>query len=586
MKTLTIGTIGSKPFSLPNDKGKAATEAFAFLGRRGSGKTYAATKFAELLFESGEQFVAIDPVGIWYGLRLGANGKSPGLDVKIFGGLHGDIMLLPTAGALIADVVVDRGISVVIDVSQFETDADKAKFATDFGARFFHRKSQQPSPVHVFIEEAQEIIPQNIQRGEERMLHVWQRMIRLGRNHGIGVTMISQRPQDVNKKALNQAECIFAFQLTGPQERKAVAGWISEKGLDDNLADLLPSLKQGHAHVWSPVWLDVNEEVKIGTKQTFAAGSTPTSDSKPIEVKPLAPDDLDKLVQSMGKAQEQIKANDPRELKRQVAELQKQLTAKQKPVTASVTVDQKSIDRAIAARDKFWQGEMAKARKSFEQIQVKVMNAETAIALALGIKWPSACELPKVEAPVTLGRGDEREMVLPASTVARIMTPRLRLEGDTGVRISAGLREILIHLAQNPNGLSAQKIGARTGIDTKLSTFRAHMADARKSNWIEGDRYCLRITGEGLDALGLYDPLPTDPQSLQTYWLTNKKLSGGAKAILEQCIRAYPNEVPRDDAARAANTDPNISTFRAYLAELRNYDLIGKNIRASDNLFD
>src|SRR5437016_4370226 len=101
--------------TLPLD---ATTQAIAWLGRRGSGKTYGATKLAELFYKAGAQFVALDPVGVWYGLRLAADRKGKGLEIPIFGGLHGDIPLEPTGGALLADVVVDRGVSAVVDVSQ------------------------------------------------------------------------------------------------------------------------------------------------------------------------------------------------------------------------------------------------------------------------------------------------------------------------------------------------------------------------------------------------------------------------------------------------------------------------------------
>jgi DNA helicase HerA-like ATPase len=87
------------------------------------------------------------------------------------------------------------------------------------------------------------------------MLHAFERLVKLGRNFGIGVSLISQRPQEVNKKALNQTECLFAFQMTGPQERKAIAGWAADKGLDVDLVEALPKLAVGHAHVWSPQWL-------------------------------------------------------------------------------------------------------------------------------------------------------------------------------------------------------------------------------------------------------------------------------------------------------------------------------------------
>src|SRR5262245_61023286 len=78
---------------------EVVTEKLAFLGRTGSGKTYAAMKLAELMLEAGAQIVALDPVGAWHGLRIGAN-----FNVYIFGGLRGDFPLEPTGGVLLADV--------------------------------------------------------------------------------------------------------------------------------------------------------------------------------------------------------------------------------------------------------------------------------------------------------------------------------------------------------------------------------------------------------------------------------------------------------------------------------------------------
>jgi len=183
---------------------EAVTQKLAWIGTTGSGKTYGASKLAELMWDAGAPFIALDPVGVWYGLRLAADGKKPSdITIPIFGGLHGDVPLEPTGGALLADLIIDRGISAVLDVSQFETDADKARFATGFGQRFFFRKKATPSAVHLFIEECQEFIPENEQRGEEHMKHAFIRMQKIGRNFGIGTSLITQRPQDVSKKALS-----------------------------------------------------------------------------------------------------------------------------------------------------------------------------------------------------------------------------------------------------------------------------------------------------------------------------------------------------------------------------------------------
>jgi DNA helicase HerA-like ATPase len=191
----------SEDLGLPLD---VVTQKLAFLGRTGSGKTYGSSKLAELMLDAGAQVVILDVVGVWYGLRLDADGKANGIEIPVFGGLHGDVPLEPTGGHLMADLIVDRGLSVVLDLSQFESDAAKARFAGEWADRFFFRKKAAPGAVHIFLEECQEFVPQNPQRGEERMLHAFQRIEKLGRNFGIGVSLISQRPQEVNKKALNQ----------------------------------------------------------------------------------------------------------------------------------------------------------------------------------------------------------------------------------------------------------------------------------------------------------------------------------------------------------------------------------------------
>lgn len=88
-----------RAFELPIE---AVTQTFAILGLRGSGKSNAAKKLAEEMYDAGAQWVAIDPKGDWHGLRSSADGKRPGLSIPVFGGLHGDMPLAATAGAVMA----------------------------------------------------------------------------------------------------------------------------------------------------------------------------------------------------------------------------------------------------------------------------------------------------------------------------------------------------------------------------------------------------------------------------------------------------------------------------------------------------
>ena len=94
--------------------------------------------------------------------------------------MHGDVPLEPTAGGLLADLIVDRTLSCILDLSQFESDADKARFALAFADRFFFRKKAMPSAVHLFLEKLKSSVPQNPQKGEERMLHAFTRLQKLG----------------------------------------------------------------------------------------------------------------------------------------------------------------------------------------------------------------------------------------------------------------------------------------------------------------------------------------------------------------------------------------------------------------------
>jgi DNA helicase HerA-like ATPase len=112
VKTLKL----AKDLSLPLD---AATQTFAFIARKGAGKTYTAGKLVELLLDAGVQVVVLDTVGNWYGLRMSADGKGTGFDVPVLGGLRGDIPLEAAGGALIADIVVETGRSMVLDASQW-----------------------------------------------------------------------------------------------------------------------------------------------------------------------------------------------------------------------------------------------------------------------------------------------------------------------------------------------------------------------------------------------------------------------------------------------------------------------------------
>jgi len=323
---LNLGTANGAAFAVPRG---IVTKKLAFLGQPGSGKSYAAMKAAEEMLGIDAQVVIIDPVGVWWGLRLHADGASPGIDIPIFGGLRGDIPLTPTSGALVADVIVDRRLSVVLDVSQFEHDAEKARFVTAFAKRFYWRMKAAPAPVHLFLEEAHEFVPQQMSSGEDpMMLHEFKKLQKHGRNYGIGMSLISQRTAEVNKSVLWLTEIMFAFQNNAAPDRKVVIDWTAQadKAAAREVDALLPTLGVGEAYVYSPAFLRFRGLAKIGRRSTYDSSSTPDFESEDrAPAKDLEPLDLGALTAAMAATAEEHKANDPKALKARIAELEREL---------------------------------------------------------------------------------------------------------------------------------------------------------------------------------------------------------------------------------------------------------------------
>lgn len=284
---LSVPDDGAPAESLFLDARTAGTQKYGWIARSGGGKSYGAGKLAELLFGAGVPLIVLDPVGNWYGLRLGADGKSPGLEIPVIGGPRGDLPLDLDRAAALAEWLVQHDGSAVIDLSELRKN-ERKRFVAAFAESLFHAAKSHRRPRMVVIEEAQVFAPQ-MSKGSEQMLGAIEDLVRLGRNYGIGSMLISQRPQSVNKEVLNQVECLFVGQLQGAHERKAIGDWCAGK---QQLmpAAALASLQPGTFFCWSPQWLQWFGKVRILSKSTFDGSSTPDLDDVD-----LAPGHINKM---------------------------------------------------------------------------------------------------------------------------------------------------------------------------------------------------------------------------------------------------------------------------------------------------
>lgn len=246
----------------------AATKTFAILAKRGAGKTYTAGVMAEEFYKCGIPFVVFDPIDVWWGLRLAANGKDKGLPIVVFGLEHADIKIDRDMGRKIAQAVVRDNISCVISTFGMPKVAQRHLIA-EFSEEILNITN---TPRHIFIEEAHEFVPQRVQGAMGKVYSAVESLVVMGRNRGLGVTLINQRAATVNKDVLTQLDTLLAFQNTSPQDRKALREWVeihAAEGDFEMFMKSLPHLPKGEGWIWSPEFMGVFEKLKIRKRETF-----------------------------------------------------------------------------------------------------------------------------------------------------------------------------------------------------------------------------------------------------------------------------------------------------------------------------
>lgn len=256
----------------------AVVETFAIIARRGRGKTNTSVVLTEEMLGCGQPVAVIDPLGVWWGLRAGADGHPEGgLPILIIGGDHGDLPLDADSGLWLAQRVVATRQPVILDLSLLSKN-DGRQVVTDFldGIYQYNRE-----PLHVVIDEADLYAPQRGGGGADaaRAANAMSDILRRARARGVGATVISQRPAVLSKDVLSQCEVLITLSMNNPRDIAAIDEWISLHADEDQahqLKDSLPSLPVGTGWVWSPGWLGILQQVTIRRRRTYDSSSTPT----------------------------------------------------------------------------------------------------------------------------------------------------------------------------------------------------------------------------------------------------------------------------------------------------------------------
>lgn len=580
--------------SLPVD---AATQTLLIFGKRGSGKSSTATRFAEQLIAAAVPIAVLDPVDVWWGLKAGQDGqREGGLEVYVFGGAHRDLPLEPTGGVLAADTLVEHRINAVFVLREF-SNKEKARFVSDFAERLFARNREA---MHLFCEEAHEVMPQKPYVGEEEMLGRMTRLQKLGRTSGIGLTSITQRPASLNTNARTQAEILITHRILGPHDRDAIDEWIkfhNVQGERQTVMETIASLKTGEAWVWAP---DFPEDRPIGLKrvsmllpETFDSRRTPKPGEKAKQPKALAPVDLEKLRSKMAATIEKAKADDPRELRKQIAELKKQLGAATTQVgrKPSEVVTAKVVEKFVLK-----DGQLARLEKLYERI----FNEAERHAKAIDLFWKQQSDEAKALLNVLAMVAGEQQPFRPADVVPirnTQATATQRVVRASPPRPAAGVitrPQPRVSPAESNGNLPPAKqkilnglaflhgIGVAPADKTQLALlvgvsptsggYFNNLGSLRSDGLIEYPTGgTVALTDAGL-AQASTEGVPTTTDELHD--AIRAKLPPAKWKILDALIAAYPDAVSKDALAEQLGVSPASGGYFNNLGSLRSLGLI------------
>lgn len=554
------------------------TATLAILANRGGGKSAVAHRLVELMHGAGLPVVVIDIKGDWWGIRSSADGTSPGLPFYIFGGDHGDLPLEPTAGELLADLIVDDRIPAVLDLSHMSKTQARG-FATAFAERLYHRNRD---PLHVVIEEADVLVPQRASAATARLLGAMEDLAKRGRQRGIGMTLCSQRAQETAKSVLDLMETVILLRTTGPRSIKAVLDWISVNADQDDttartVISSLPSLPTGTGWIWSPGFLRILERVEFPLFTTFDSHATPKPGQRRIVPHERAEIDLDKIGAEIAATRQRAQDNDPRHLQAQIQSLRTELVTTNRRVDEA-TAHAATLSQQLADRDH--QIDTLRTRVdelTHAQAHTNVVDAlrsartliETSID-TLVTDHPAPPADPPVR-PTTAPQTPPEPPAPPTPAPTPVLPPTGPSEPTTA-RFRAGAHRMINALAtMAPLRLTKAQWATVAHMKHTGGTWSTYLGEIRRAGLIDENPTGFTLTQAGWDYLGTR-PEPMTAHQLQQHYLNI--LRAGAARMLQAVIDAHPDGLTKAQLADASGVTASGGTFSTYLGELRRNGLV------------
>lgn len=551
----------------------------ALLGIRKSGKTYGAKGITEQLIEQGVPVVVFDAIGSWKHLRT--PGPGCGFPVVVAGGEDGDINLSSGNVSELVRAAMRSNINLVIDLYNPRLSKSDWRKIVQNGFHTLLYENKQYGHRYIVLEEAAEYIPQRVTDGETYA--AVEKVARMGGNVGLGLMIINQRSQEVNKAVLDLCDNLVLMRQRGSNAIDSVEKWMErvDKDLSKKISLSLPNLSAGECWVWAES-ADVPVFTKTKTIKSFHPDRTKQSDAIRARQSVDSSEFIAKMLQELPKIEAEKKDNDPTELRKRIRELELQIKnqpqAEPKKIPALDNGEADRLEALIESYDNIGErlfkigGDLELVGKSVDSIRAEAAFFRSILQDRLK---PSGSTFSRVISSNKTHNGTR-------DIVERVTFK----QNSNGVgEISGGMRRMMVALAQRP-GLNRRQLGVRAGLSSSSGTFQTYLSKMRTSGWTIEENGCYALTDSGLLDLGDYTPLPQG-RDLLNHWLG--ELGGGAQRMLSVLADTYPGFMTREELGRTADISHTSGTFQTYLSKLKTLELVetrGGEIRASQEFFE
>lgn len=531
---------------------------WAMLAKKGAGKSYTSRVLAEEMWDAQVPFVLFDPMGACWGLRSSADGESEGIPVAIFGGKHGDAPLERTSGRIMADLVMNEGLSMVLDFSEFGSHAAEREFANAFLDRlYFHNERL----VHLLIDEADLFAPQKPPKGAEALLGVMDNVVRRGRNRGIGVTLMTQRPAVLNKDVLTQIDGLIAMRVIGLPDREAVNEWVKGHGEDPEAAATvrgsLASLSNGESWWWVPE-LGILKRIQIRETRTFDSSPSRKRDQVQRQPKGFADVDMSAIGAQIEATIERARAEDPKELRATIASLRRELASRA------------SLEPRVV--------EVVKEVPTIPSELVDVANQVIEIVRQQAAKLRLVADVQE-DATDRLARSLDILPIAIDHPVARssVLDSRPTVEQDRNgsgppgddMALGVAARDILAAVAAFDGGLTISQISLLTGRRARGGSWNTAMKQVR-SGYVseEGDRLVITTTGHQQ----VPDAVPLTRSQIIERWRSS--FPAPARDLLDQMLASPDYQFELAELAELTGKVPRGGSWNTAVKALRDSGLV------------